>query len=744
VRWALVLLVLAGSGCKQTQTSVCADGSRCPTDMVCAPEGGCAFSNQIEACFELSAGERCNVAGAPGVCTQGVCASGCGDAFVNTEAGEDCEGTDFQGLTCQGLGFYEGDLGCTNCAVDESQCTGFCGDNQANGPEACDGAAGLPAFSCSVFEWGRGLLECSDRCDTFVAGCSVLGVVPVPDSTVIGQVVAVVGSTVNDVWVAASSGQVSHFDGATWRTDATLEAGLIDLQLGIDGSLFAHSNERVYRRDGSNQWTNVLNSEEKVLSTMVAVSREFVVVYETTGVTHVFRNGGWSTLPAVDGRSVRDLARLSETVFASGYIDGTWGILRLVGNEWVMEAELDSAYWLVGFGDTLYATTFNSVHRYQVGGEVENLGFEEPQGGILPSVDLVNGILWATSYDGVLSRYDGEGWEYYAHGVEGLEVIHALGPWQVYLGGPLLNDLYRHDGSRTRRFQGAEAVDIAVLKSGAAVTMGFSTIDLFDGDDVTNVCRSGGAPCPPGANRFVAARSETEWWVMTFAGEVYRFDNPGFTLVRTLGFTAVGIAVNQTTLVAATDSELHELDDSGWTVTPIAHEARSVWLGDDGTVAVGGDDGQYSLRIDGVWQTGSIVGAGNLHDVAGIDAENIWFRDDEDTLYRMNGTVWAATSVGSFETRPYAVSADELLLTRFTDGFARVVGDSLETVRVFDVAQSVRSVAGIESRIFVGHGLDLVVIDRHLPWSGCQQNEICENRIDDNCDGYIDEGCPPP
>ena len=66
----------------------------------------------------------------------------CGD---QVRAGDElCDGTDLAGETCLSLGFDGGDLACGGaCTFDTSACTGTgpsCGDDDATGDEACDGA----------------------------------------------------------------------------------------------------------------------------------------------------------------------------------------------------------------------------------------------------------------------------------------------------------------------------------------------------------------------------------------------------------------------------------------------------------------------------------------------------------------------------------------------------------------------------------------------------------------------------
>ncbi len=83
----------------------------------------------------------------------------CGNDVV--EAGEECDGTDLDNETCLTLGYYGGDLSCTDqCEFDLTDCeaAGWCGDGVLQeAEEECDGT-----------EWGT-ITECADL-DGFTGG----------------------------------------------------------------------------------------------------------------------------------------------------------------------------------------------------------------------------------------------------------------------------------------------------------------------------------------------------------------------------------------------------------------------------------------------------------------------------------------------------------------------------------------------------------------------------------------------
>ncbi|MEM7160660.1 MAG: DUF4215 domain-containing protein [Myxococcota bacterium] len=99
----------------------------------------------------------------------------CGDGIAEDE--EECDGDDFQGLTCDTFAppgtTAGGSLLCTaSCQIDASACT-FCGNGIREGTEQCDeldfggqGCVDLPGF-------GGGNLNCTDDCAFETSNCCI-------------------------------------------------------------------------------------------------------------------------------------------------------------------------------------------------------------------------------------------------------------------------------------------------------------------------------------------------------------------------------------------------------------------------------------------------------------------------------------------------------------------------------------------------------------------------------------------
>jgi hypothetical protein len=135
------------------------------TDVDCGgPCGPCADGKGC------SSGADCQ----SGVCSSGTCvaASTCGNGMA--EPGEQCDGADLKGETCQSRGFAGGTLACApNCTFDTSGCLSqICGNGVREGTEVCDGSD-LNGQTCAGFGFTGGTLACAPNCGSYDAsGCT--------------------------------------------------------------------------------------------------------------------------------------------------------------------------------------------------------------------------------------------------------------------------------------------------------------------------------------------------------------------------------------------------------------------------------------------------------------------------------------------------------------------------------------------------------------------------------------------
>lgn len=102
-----------------------------------------------------------------------VCEGGCGSGVIDD--GEQCDGSDLGGQTCEGLGYDGGILACNSeCTLDASGCT-LCGNGIREGDEECDGIE-LGGSACSDLGCTGGTPSCTAACildDSACSGCPV-------------------------------------------------------------------------------------------------------------------------------------------------------------------------------------------------------------------------------------------------------------------------------------------------------------------------------------------------------------------------------------------------------------------------------------------------------------------------------------------------------------------------------------------------------------------------------------------
>jgi len=103
----------------------------------------------------------------------------CGDGTMDAYFGEQCDGSDLDGATCQDLGYYSGTLSCGNdCLFNTANCETFgkCGDGARDEDfgEECD-QDDLGGVSCESIGGYFGTLQCDDACRLDYSFCMRCG-----------------------------------------------------------------------------------------------------------------------------------------------------------------------------------------------------------------------------------------------------------------------------------------------------------------------------------------------------------------------------------------------------------------------------------------------------------------------------------------------------------------------------------------------------------------------------------------
>ncbi|MBU1510753.1 DUF4215 domain-containing protein, partial [Myxococcota bacterium] len=162
----------------------------CALDLTpCEAAGSCG-----DGVIQASAGEVCEVGLLDGMTCEGLgyyggdlsCSQGCmsfkidscesigrcGDGIVQGPFGEDCDGIELDGRNCETQGYHPGILACNpDCTYNFDTCGGFCGDGTVQGAyEACDGDD-LDGKDCSMFSFYGGTLACDNACTFVTTNC---------------------------------------------------------------------------------------------------------------------------------------------------------------------------------------------------------------------------------------------------------------------------------------------------------------------------------------------------------------------------------------------------------------------------------------------------------------------------------------------------------------------------------------------------------------------------------------------
>ncbi|MFH2008258.1 MAG: hypothetical protein ABI333_16865 [bacterium] len=165
--WGAVSLLMAGCG---------DDGGGsgdCGNDLVEAGEDCDGDNLDGRTCESLGLGSGVLLCTASCEYNLSACGNGtCGNGTI--DSGEDCDGNELAGQDCTDHGFVGGTLDCdTGCAFDLSGCNAGadCGNGQLDAGEQCDGNA-LGSASCQSLGHDGGVLACLTNCAYDTSGCT--------------------------------------------------------------------------------------------------------------------------------------------------------------------------------------------------------------------------------------------------------------------------------------------------------------------------------------------------------------------------------------------------------------------------------------------------------------------------------------------------------------------------------------------------------------------------------------------
>jgi len=151
-------------------TLSCTNACRFETNQ-CTPFEGCG-NGIIEFGEECDDGNTASGDGCSSTCQ--IETPQCGNGVLQPGQGEECDGADLGGTTCQDLCYAGGTLACSAiCTFDVGDCFGGppCGDGVAECGEDCDGAD-LQGATCQSLGFTGGSLGCDAGCGFDTSACS--------------------------------------------------------------------------------------------------------------------------------------------------------------------------------------------------------------------------------------------------------------------------------------------------------------------------------------------------------------------------------------------------------------------------------------------------------------------------------------------------------------------------------------------------------------------------------------------
>ena len=100
----------------------------------------------------------------------------CGDGTLDASHGDECDGSDLGGQTCESLHYVSGSLRCTDaCKLDKTGCvpvrTPSCGDGILDPGEQCDGS--VQGITCQSLQYAGGTIGCTLDCRLDLTHCQV-------------------------------------------------------------------------------------------------------------------------------------------------------------------------------------------------------------------------------------------------------------------------------------------------------------------------------------------------------------------------------------------------------------------------------------------------------------------------------------------------------------------------------------------------------------------------------------------
>ncbi len=743
----VVAFVLAG--CVESGKVVCGDGRVCPAGYQCDDVAHrCISPDQLTACAGLAPNDPCVISGAPGVCDDGACEPlVCGDGLVS--GNEQCDGENLDNKTCKDLRFYDdAGLACTSaCTFDTSACTGFCGDGIVNGGEQCDGAP--PLAACIDVGLDAGPLGCNQSCAASLDDCGRLSW-HLEATGVLGEAIA--GTSTSDQWVVGAAGGIAHYNGVVWQTEPPITSSdLYGVAADAVDDVWAVGDGVVLHRDSSG-WQIVADAPVAQYTAVWAASPTAVFCATRDHQVQWWNGLTWQALGTLDtvavvtitGTSASDLWITKFDASLWHWDGASWTQPPLVGKFSSVAALAPDAVWVAGA-----TTTFSAGLIEYWNGQVWTTT-STPN--ITYSTIVAEGPhdLWACIGGGGLAHFDGTSWVADMFTIDGEPPVGLamFGTGEVVAvsdHGPV----YRFTGQEYAEFTGSPGGSNSAIWSstGEDIFLANGTVIYrFDGLGFVSTFT------PGDLIEQLWGRSATDVWAVSQA-HLYHYNGTWTTVT-----TGVAGTYSHIWDAAANDAWLFTNTGVYHVGSATAHlPSVTTWSSVSGTGtgdvwAVGGQPTSALYHWNGLaWS--AFAGVPISQPIAvGVIGSDVFLTAADGMVAHWNGTTWTMASLLTVHplTMVAAIAADDVVVASDLELF-HFDGTRWSPIRpAHDTSQSVNTIVGLTSPS-AGH-IHMLLLNSYVedlvrtrPWV-CRAHETnCNDGIDDDCDGLIDQqdsDCP--
>jgi hypothetical protein len=645
--------------------------------------------------------------------------------------------------TCSDYGFYDGNVGCVNCQLDPSSCSGLCGDGIINGGEFCDTTN--PAGTCGAWGFQRGNPECSSDCD--LAGCGIIGWQPQTLTSTATNSISGLGP--RDLFGVGASGSLLHYRGGSWvPLETGTTANLRSVWASSEGPLFAAGDDGVIVfHDRQDPTLHSFGSEP--LFDVWGRSPSDVYVVGAAGTIGHYDGTTWS---AVDtGLSVtQDLVAIDGNESGSLAVVGTGTLIIFDGSSWkqfddaalVGKVLQDVRLWgdqgiTVGDGSAIRFDSTVVLEDKAVSKDLKTLGgpsinnvyaFGELPGGLhydgtswrhveIPTQHGRFRAVWshgkdvlALSGSGVLYRSEGSHYSY--ADTDPIQHVRYDVAWgtsatSAWFGSrDFGGGIFHYDGRTLTRRVNAFIFDIWGTGPNNMYAAGLLSAWRNTGSGWVNISRNLN-PMSPGT---VFGSADNDVWFGGWQGALQHWDG------NTWHFHA---------------SKTEETFWCGWS----ASETLAFAAGEEGVIR----------RWDGTSWSTMESGTGEwLEHMWGSGPDSVYVGSTSGTLLRFDGTAWNLEHTFPAISQIWGSGPDDVFVSTGYGGQLWHF-DGAEWGEIRAVPLVPFSVWGSGSKLFVA-GLNpfnnysrVQTLSRITKWN-CAESEVdCGNAVDDDCDGAVDE-----